>query len=111
MLGQTRASVRTFLVGFGTAILVPVLGFTAVLLWNYAESERAQFEKQAQSAAQTLIAAVDLELSKLQVAVEALATSPSIQAGDYKSFQQQALEALRLWSPEDPNKLAIVLRD
>jgi PAS domain S-box-containing protein len=111
MLAQARASVRTFLVAFATALLVPVLGFAAVLLWNYAKSERAQYEKQAQSAAQTLIASVDLELSKLQVAVEALGTSPSIHNGDYQAFHGQALEALQLWSPDAPNKLAIVLRD
>jgi PAS domain S-box-containing protein len=111
MLTQARGTVRLFLVAFASALLVPVLGFAAVLLWNYAQSERAQFEKQAQSAAQTLIASVDLELSKLQVAVEALATSPSIDGGDYASFHRQALEALQLWSPGAPNKLAIVLRD
>ena len=111
MLARVRASVRIFLVAFATALLVPVLGFAAVLLWNYATSERAQFEKQAQSAAQTLIAAVDLELSKLQVAVEALGTSPSIRSGDYQSFHRQAREALQLWSPDAPDKLAIVLRD
>ncbi|HEX2724929.1 MAG TPA: PAS domain S-box protein [Beijerinckiaceae bacterium] len=111
MLAQARASVRIFLVAFATALLVPVLGFAAVILWNYAQSERAQFEKQAQSAAQTLISAVDLELSKLQIAVEALGTSPSIYSGDYHAFHSQAREALQLWSPDAPNKLAIVLRD
>src|SRR5687767_3773369 len=98
MFGKKQASVRRFLLAFGTALLIPVLGFAAVPIWNYAKSERAQFERQAQVAAHNLIASVDLELSKLQVAVEALATSPSIQARDYQSFQNQAFDALRLWS-------------
>jgi PAS domain S-box-containing protein len=108
---KPRPSVLTFLVAFGAAILIPVLGFASLLLFNFATSERAQLEKQARVSAHSLIAAVDLELSKLLVAAEALAASPSIQARDYESFQRHALDALRVWSPNDPNKLAVVLRD
>jgi PAS domain S-box-containing protein len=111
MFRKKLASVRVLLLAFGTALLIPVLAFAAVLLWSYAKSERTQFERQAQVAAHNVIASVDLELSKLQTAIEALATSPSVQAGNYQSFQRQALNALRLWSPEEPNRLAIVLRD
>jgi hypothetical protein len=45
------------------------------------------------------------------VAAEALATFPTLRAGDFEAFQRQALEALRVSSPEDPNKLAVVVRD
>jgi PAS domain S-box-containing protein len=106
-----RPSVLTFLLAFGAAILIPVLGFASLLLWNFATSERVQLEKQARVSAHSLIASVDLELSKLLVAAEALAASPSIQARDYQGFQRHALDALRVWSPDDPNKLAVVLRD
>jgi PAS domain S-box-containing protein len=111
MTAKPRASVLTFLLALGAAILIPVLGFASVLLWNFAASERAQFERQAQVSAQSLIASVDLELSKLIVATETLATSPSIQARDYEAFQRHVLDALRVWSPDDPNKLAVVLRN
>ncbi|MDF2972809.1 MAG: hypothetical protein K0R61_3259 [Microvirga sp.] len=108
---QSRLSVRTHLLAFSAAILLPVLAFASILLWQYATSERARYEQEARSAAQRLSAALDLELSRMQIAAEALATFPTLRAGDFESFQQQALDALRVWSPEDPNKLAVVVRD
>jgi hypothetical protein len=108
---QSRLSVRTHLLAFSAAILLPVLAFASILLWQYATSERARYEQEARSAAQRLSAALDLELSRMQIAAEALATFPTLGAGDFESFQQHALDALRVWSPEDPNKLVVVVRD
>src|SRR5687768_9964077 len=54
MFGKKQASVRKFLLAFGTALLIPVLAFAAVLIGNYAKSERAQFERQAEVAAHNL---------------------------------------------------------
>jgi hypothetical protein len=108
---KRRHSVRTHLLAFSAAILLPVVAFASVLLWQFATSERARYEHEAQAAAQRLVAAVDLELSRMQVAAQALATFPTLTAGDFEGFQRHALEALRVWSPEDPNKLAVVVRD
>lgn len=58
---KTLPSVRRFLLAFGVAILMPVLGFAGLLLWNYAQSERAQYDAQASVAANNLIAAVESE--------------------------------------------------
>jgi PAS domain S-box-containing protein len=106
-----RPSIRAFLLAFSVAILVPVLGFASVLLWRFAESQSARYGQEARAAAQRIMAAVDLELSKMQVAAESLATSPHLASGDFEAFHRQALDALRVWSPADPNKMAVVVRD
>ena len=103
--------VRTYLLAFSAAILLPVLAFASILLWHFATSERARYEQEARLTAQRLIAAVDLELSRMQVASQALATFPTLLMQDFQGFHGQALDALRVWSPEDPNKLAVVVRD
>ena len=103
--------VRTYLLAFSAAILLPVLAFASILLWHFATSERARYEQEAGLTAQRLIAAVDLELSRMQVASQALATFPTLLMQDFQAFHGQALDALRVWSPEDPNKLAVVVRD
>ena len=103
--------VRTYLLAFSAAILLPVLAFASILLWHFATSKRARYEQEARLTAQRLIAAVDLELSRMLVASQALATFPTLRAQDFEAFHRQALDALRVWSPEDPNKLAIVVRD
>ena len=102
---------RWCLMAFGAALLVPVLVFAAVPLWQYAGSERSRYEEEAREAARRAIAAVDRELTGIQAAAQALATSPLIAGGDFEAFQRQALEALRAWAPEEPDVYAIVLRD
>ena len=63
---HSRFSVRTHLLAFSAAILLPVLAFASILLWQYATSERARYEQEARSAAQRLSAALDLELSRMR---------------------------------------------
>ena len=104
-------AVRSYLLAYSAALLVPVVAFASVLLWRFAEIEGARVSQEARVAAQRLMAAVDLELSRKQVAAEALATFPTLRAGDFEAFHRQALDALRVWSPNDPNKLAVVVRD
>ena len=87
--------VRTYLLAFSAAILLPVLAFASVLLWHFATSERARYEQEARLTAQRLIAAVDLELSRMLVASQALATFPTLRAQDFEAFHRQALDALR----------------
>ena len=72
--------VRTYLLAFSAAILLPVLAFASILLWHFATSERARYEQEARLTAQRLIAAVDLELSRMLVASQALATFPTLRA-------------------------------
>src|SRR5215217_2881630 len=93
---RLRLSIRAYLLAFSAAVLIPVVVFASVLLWRFAQSESTRYEQEARGAAQRLITAVDLELSKVQTAAEALATSPHLLTGDFQAFQQQALEALKV---------------
>jgi hypothetical protein len=89
---STRA--RLFLLV--TAVLVPVSLFAAVLLWRFSEAERVRYEADALELSQRVSAAIDRELTGLTAALEALATSPALQAGgDLAAFDAQARAVLR----------------
>ena len=84
-------STETHLVALVAALIVPVLAFTAVLLTQFAESERTRYETNALETARRIALAVDRELSGLQTALHVLSTSRVLEAGDYERFYQQAV--------------------
>ena len=96
---------------FGAALVLPGLIFAAVLLWNYASSERDRYEDEALGAAQRVMVAIDRELVGIQAAAQALATSSSLLQGDFEAFQRQAQMTLQSWSTEKPDDYAAVVRD
>ncbi|KAA2236209.1 PAS domain-containing protein [Salinarimonas soli] len=78
------------LTAVGLALVIPTLVFVGVLLWHYAAAERARVEEEARSAARSLQVAVDREIVGIEGMLEALATSPSLAAGDLPTFYRQA---------------------
>ena len=106
-----RFTIRQCLLAFAAALLAPGLIFAGVLLWSYSSSERGRYEQEARDAAHRAIAAVDQELTGLQAAAQALATSASLLEGNYEAFNRQAVATLRIWSPETTGDTAIVVRD
>ena len=104
-------TIRQCLMAFGAALVLPGLIFAAVLLWNYASSERGRYEEEALGTAQRILAAVDRELVGIQAAAQALATSSSLLQGDFEAFQRQAQMTLQSWSTERPDDYATVVRD
>jgi PAS domain S-box-containing protein len=110
-LRSNQRSLRAYLLLLSTALLLPVVAFASVLLWRYAHAEQARYEQEARTAAQRLMAAVDLELSRMRAAADVLAASRSLDTGDYAAFHRQAVEALRAWSPENPTGIAVIVRD
>ena len=103
--------VRWFLVAFAAVLLGPVLGLAVVALSQSATSERTRYVNEGREAAQQIAADVDRELSRVQTAAQALATSPLIASGNYEAFHRQASEFLRTWAPDDPASYAVILRD
>src|SRR5919199_2037043 len=103
--------VRWLLVTFAAVLLGPVLVLAAVALSGFATSERTRYVNEGREAARQIAADVDRELSRMQTAAQALATSPFIPSGDYEAFQRQASEFLRTWAPDDPTSYAVILRD
>jgi two-component sensor histidine kinase len=94
-MGERHAwSLRRHLVVFGLAITLPVLAFSALLLAHYEAIERAQIDHRALEIARALTADVDRELAGIVMTLQALATSPALDAGDFAGFYRQA-QALR----------------
>jgi len=91
----TKLSLRTHLVVFGLAIVVPALLYSAFILERYTRSVHASDERRALQIARALSADVDREISAIITTLETLATSDAIATGDFKSFHLQAQEALR----------------
>src|SRR4028118_221674 len=111
MVGRTmtfglRFTIRQCLLAFALTLLAPGLIFAGVLLWGHSSSERSRYEEEARDAAQRAISAVDRELTGLQAAAQALATSTSLLEGSYEAFQRQATATLKVWSPQRNGDIA-----
>jgi signal transduction histidine kinase len=108
MLSKREYSLRQYLMAFGAALLVPILGLAAISVGEFARAEKQQNEQRAQAAAEQMIAAIDQELARLQSAGQALASSAALRAGNYERFQQRATEVTRALPGSD---YEIVVRD
>ena len=78
------------------ALLVPTLIFVGVLLWRFSASERSRVEAEVRSVSSGLAVALDREINGVLTTLQALATSPSLQARDMPAFYRQATEIHRL---------------
>jgi PAS domain S-box-containing protein len=94
-LRGSKLGLRTHLVVFGLAIVVPVLLFSAFLLQRYSASVRVAEERRALQVARALSADVDREITAIITTLETLATSDALAVRDFRSFYVQAKEALR----------------
>ena len=108
MPSKREYSLRQYLMAFGAALLVPILGLAAISMWEFARAEKQQNEQRAQAAAEQMIADIDQELARLQAAGQALASSAALRAGNYERFQQRATEITRALPRSD---YQIVVRD
>jgi hypothetical protein len=78
------------------AAIVPAALFALLLIgYDYYERERAQLTRDSQSTTRALAAAVDTEFAVVKAALLALATSPSVRAGELAEFHSHAVEAIR----------------
>src|SRR3954468_18724266 len=71
MASKREYSLRQYLMAFGAALLVPILGLAAISMWEFARAEKQQNEQRAQAAAEQIIADIDQELARLQAAGQA----------------------------------------
>ena len=94
-LRGSKLGLRTHLIIFGLAIVVPVLLYSAFLLHRFSQSERASNEQRALQIAQALSADIDREITAIITTLETLATSDALTVKDFKSFHLQAEEALK----------------
>src|SRR4051794_19047225 len=64
MLFKREYSLHQYLMAFGTALLVPILGLAAISVGEFARAEKQQNEQRAQAAAEQIIADIDQELGR-----------------------------------------------
>jgi two-component sensor histidine kinase len=95
---------RTFLVLFALALVIPLVAQAVFALNQMARTEQAEIERRVMQTAREVTAHIDRELERAFVTLETLATSDALKRGDLRSFHAQALLALK---PSD--KAAIVL--
>ena len=78
------------------ACMLPVTLMSVKFSANQYEVERARLVVKSTNAARLLMDAVDGEFKKIDVALQALATSPALSARDYAAFNVQAQAVVRL---------------
>ena len=81
---------QAHVVALAAAVLLPLALAAAALLWRAAEAERDRSRQDALGLARRLAADVDRELDGVVLTLQALATSPALQAGDLATFAAQA---------------------
>ena len=93
---QPRFSVSmpVLLVLLSFAVLVPLIGFSLFSLREFAASVRGIDREIVAERAQSLSANVDREIAGLASAGAALAASPTLAAGDYRRFHDEAKLAM-----------------
>jgi len=85
-------SLAAYLVAFAAALSVPLLLLAGLLAWRFAQAESARLEAGGLQRTENVAAEIDrLLLSRLTI-LKVLATSPSIDSGDFQRFDEQARE-------------------
>lgn len=92
--GSGRA-LKSHLLLFGLALLIPILTFAAITISEFTAGVRATSEQRAMSAASAIASNIDRDLSSKITLLDALALSPSLASGDYAAFYRQAHDALQ----------------
>jgi PAS domain S-box-containing protein len=94
-LRGSKPGLRTHLVIFGLAIVVPVFLFIGFLLHRYTQSERLANERRALEVARALSADIDREITAITTTLETLATADALAVGDFATFYAGAKQALK----------------
>lgn len=100
-------SIRWRLIFLVVATLLPLAGFSAFLMHEALESQRAAAERHASDTARALSIALDRDLWSRIAAMRTLASSPSLLAGDFAALRAQALQILA----HQPEGSAVLVTD
>ncbi|ACL59441.1 ATP-binding protein [Methylobacterium nodulans] len=94
-----------YVAALNLALLVPALAVTIVLLHHWVAAERSRLENTTVAINSEALETVDCFLASQIAMLQALATSPALEAGDLERFGRQAAELSALQG------LTIILRD
>lgn len=91
MTRDTRPSpLLAGLLALVAAFVLPIVVFSGVVTYRWVQSEQARLEAHTREVDGKLVALLDAYLNTHVSALEALATSPSLDAGDLYRFDEQA---------------------
>src|SRR5688572_7749073 len=86
--------IRTYLLVFALAILVPMIAFSVIAVLAFDRQQRTVVERAGVETARALMNAVDRELTTSITALETLATARSLERDDFPSFYDDARRVL-----------------
>jgi signal transduction histidine kinase len=92
--------IRTYLLVFALAILLPMIAFSGIAVWAFDRQQRALVERSGVETARALVSAVDRELNAILTTLATLATARSLELGDMPMFQEDARRVMgrqRAW--------------
>jgi signal transduction histidine kinase len=96
-----RRTIRFRLAWLVLVCVLPVWCAAGSLVYVEYQDKMAAIEERLQETARSLSLHVDRELTTVQAALSALATSPSLAAGDFAAFRDQAGELLKSFEGAD----------
>src|SRR6266851_177028 len=76
--------------------VLPLVAFSTFAILRTVDNERSQIERDIREILENLLADVDREIRSVQVSLQILASSPSLQQGDMEAFASQIREALKV---------------
>src|SRR5262245_47674412 len=85
---------RLTMLALVTALPLVAVGSFAIL--RTVDDERAQIQSDVKQMVESFLADVDREIGAIWAELQVLATSPSLQSGDFREFDQQMRAALKI---------------
>ena len=101
MINRKQSTIRIQLTRLVVCCVLPVWLIAGFLVFHAYSSKRAQVNKDMLATARLTTMVIDKELSSVQAALLALATSPSFIRGDFGDIYRQATELLKLYPGAD----------
>ncbi len=92
-LRQNGWSIQAQLLLYSSALLIPVLIFSGLMILRSASLERTAMEGEIANVARAVATAIDRELAATATTLKALASSPALTDGDLRTFYNQAMAA------------------
>src|SRR5687767_7527224 len=86
--------IRTYLLIFALAILVPMIVFSIIAVLAFDRQQRTVVERGGVETARALMNGVERELTSSMTTLEALATARSLERGDFAGFYDDARRVL-----------------
>lgn len=92
-LRQSGWSIQAQFLLYSSALLIPALIFSGLMILRSAALERSAMEDEITDVARAVATAIDRELAATTTTLNALASSPALTDGDLKAFYNQATAA------------------